>query len=165
MQSTASLPLVGDDDGKGFWAQVLKTTDGGGSWSVVYEDIDNGYYPNDISCSSETQCTFVLEGVGRPKIMTTSDGGATWEAFEDASGGSSLMPVRSTKDGDVWVAGGGDTGRFWHLAPESGAAWESYEVPKNTAALVTSFSDFAKGVVFGTAALASQLCSVFGVEV
>ena len=54
------------------WAQVIKTTDGGNTWTVVYEDTSSGRYPNDIHCFDETRCATVLEAIGTtPLILTT----------------------------------------------------------------------------------------------
>merc|ERR1712167_60368 len=104
----------GAESDLGFWGQVAKTTDGGESWDIIYETIDEGYYPNDIDCYDENTCAFVMEGNYAPKIVTTQDGGATWQEFVDESGSDSLMAVRMIGPKEVWAAGGGDTGRFWH---------------------------------------------------
>lgn len=153
-----------DESGLGWWGQVLKTSDGGASWSVVYEDIDNGFYPNDIHCVDEDTCTFVMEGQGAPRIFSTTDGGANWDMFEDTSGGISLMAVRMTESGETWAAGGGDQGRFWHGAA-GGNGYDAYTVPRATAAMVTAFSDMTADIVYATGALASNLCSVFTIQV
>ena len=71
------------DNTTGAWAQVIKSTDGGETWSVVYSDVESGRYPNDIHCYDETRCATVLEATGTtPLILTTTDGGETWTTFE-----------------------------------------------------------------------------------
>ena len=69
----------------GWWGTISKTTDGGKTWSKVFESdpVNDYYYFNSISCSSETHCVAVAEGdnadgsafVG---AFVTFDGGASW---------------------------------------------------------------------------------------
>jgi hypothetical protein len=71
------------DNAPGAWAQIIKSTDGGLTWSVMYSDVESGRYPNDIHCYDETRCATLLEATGTtPLILTTTDGGETWTTFE-----------------------------------------------------------------------------------
>lgn len=48
----------------GWWGAISKTTDGGATWSTVFHsEPTDVYYFNAISCSSETHCVAVAEGM------------------------------------------------------------------------------------------------------
>jgi photosystem II stability/assembly factor-like uncharacterized protein len=148
-----------DDATAGFWAQVLKTADGGATWSVVFEDTTSGFYPNDIHCFDADSCAFVVEGVGAPMVITTTDGGASWDTHPDDSGSVSLMAVRMTGPTEVWAAGGGDKGRLLHTVDL--ASWAALETDPSDAVLLSSFAFTNGGAsAFATGVLRSQLCSI-----
>lgn len=114
---------------------VVKTADGGKTWSVVYSDINTGHnvYPNGIDCWSETHCVFNMEG-DTSSIMVTRDGGKTWKAgHHDTDSASSLMAVSFLSDTEVWSSGGHMTqadfeGRFFHSL-DGGDTWVKEAIP------------------------------------
>lgn len=149
----------------GWWGQVAKTTDGGETWALVFDDQTSGLYANDIHCSDENTCAFAMEGVGAPRIVSTTDGGATWNTFTDPSGaGMSLMAVRMTGPTEAWVAGGGNTGRVWHTTDL--VNWEKYETASTDAISLISLAIGSDGKsAFATGVLRSQLCSVLTIAI
>jgi hypothetical protein len=152
-----------DTNTSGYWGQVAKTTDGGATWSIVFEDFESGLYPNDIHCYDENTCTFAMEGMGEPQIITTQDGGATWTRYSDQSGGVSLMAVRMTGPTEAFVAGGGDVGRMWHTTDL--VNWSATTTDLQDAASLFSFAlseDLSMG--YATGVLRSQLCSILKFE-
>jgi photosystem II stability/assembly factor-like uncharacterized protein len=50
----------------GWFGAVTKTTDGGATWTKVFStNLETDYlYFNGISCSSESHCVVVAEGIG-----------------------------------------------------------------------------------------------------
>ena len=155
----------GDYNTTGAWAQVAKTSDGGATWAMVFEDLESGLYPNDISCWDATTCVFAMEGAGnlQPRIMTTTDGGGTWAAFVDSSGSSSLMTAQMTGPTEAFVAGGGDVGRVWHTTDL--ATWSASTTSVTDAASFVSLDVVAGSTVaYGTGVLRSQLCSVLKLD-
>jgi photosystem II stability/assembly factor-like uncharacterized protein len=125
MQLNLDAPPRNDDTG--YYAAVLKTTDGGQSWTTVYQKENQGIYPNGIHCSSETHCVAVLEGE-TARIIVTRDGGKTWsESMHDTDPASSLMYVHMINEKEGWAAGGhmeqlSFEGRYFHTL-DGGDTW------------------------------------------
>jgi hypothetical protein len=70
----------------GWVGSISKTTDGGNTWKTVFQSdlLNDYYYFNQISCSSDTHCIAVAEGDDAinggylVKAIVTFDGGDTW---------------------------------------------------------------------------------------
>lgn len=115
------------------WAgQILKTADGGNTWTSQFFTTD--FYFNGIDCQDETNCCAVGESdagsAPGARIYCTTDG-ATWKQVYFASGAEhSLLSVRSVPGSTgEWIAGGGDlpsqfniTGTFPH-STDGGKTW------------------------------------------
>lgn len=151
------------------WCQVLKSTDGGATWAMVYNDTTSGLYPNDISCWDANTCAFVKDGTGTETesvIVTTTDGGESWTEFSVPSGpGNTLMPVRMVGPTEVWAAGGSnaDTGEMWHTTDL--VNWDKISTTLQEAAFLTAFAIFPSGEgCYATGMLVSQVCSVLKID-
>jgi photosystem II stability/assembly factor-like uncharacterized protein len=109
---------VGDGKGKGvndtptgWFGKIWKTTDGGDSWTSVYQtntDTDF-YYFNQISCSSASHCVAVAEGEaadGTALVVafTTTDGGSNWNKVLNSGDYSSIMACKMVNENEVWLA-------------------------------------------------------------
>lgn len=102
-ESTAKLAAP---NGNGFSAAIAKTSDGGKTWTSVYQDTTSQIYPNAINCWTESHYIAVLEG-GSSRIIVTRDGGKTWNVTQhDPDPHSSLFAVKMLSDTEAWVAGG-----------------------------------------------------------
>ena len=147
------------DSEQGWWAQVAKSEDGGKTFTVVFESIDEGYYPNQIDCADADHCVFVMEGIGSPKVMTTTDGGSTWTEFLVDTKSTSLMAAKMVSTTEAWVAGGGDTGRMWHSTDLSN--WEENTVDAGDAVSLTDFDiDADARVLYMTGVSRLQVCNM-----
>lgn len=148
----------------GYWGQVAKTSDGGATWSLVLDDFESDQYPNDISCFDEATCVVVFEGLGAPRALSTTDGGATWTTFTAAdSGATSLMTALMVGPTEAYVAGGGLVGTVWHTTDL--ATWTASTTLATDAATLLSFTLNANGeVAYATGALRSQLMSILKLE-
>eukprot|EP00040_Diaphanoeca_grandis_P032285 m.195363 g.195363 ORF g.195363 m.195363 type:complete len:522 (-) comp32565_c0_seq1:170-1735(-) len=111
-----------------FAGAIVKTTDGGNTWTKVWENVNTGdnIYNNGISCSSVDHCVAVVEG-DSSRILVTRDGGKTWkETQNDQDKSSSLVAVKMLDENEVWVSGGELSnmfaGRFWHSL-DGGDTW------------------------------------------
>ena len=115
----------GDDDATptDWMAQIVKTTDGGKTWTTVFEDEGN-FYLNGIDCFDENTCVAVGESdADSPspgsRIFTTVDGGATWNlSLLVSDPQESLMNVVFRSSDEIWAVGGNVsnrkfTGRVW----------------------------------------------------
>jgi hypothetical protein len=114
----------------GSWkAQIVKTTDGGNTWTSVFYR-EGQFYFNQISCGSPTHCCAVAEADSSATpgihIFCTVDGGNTWdEKYANPNGAYSIMAIDFVSDQEAW-AGGGDMdnffGYFWHTL-DGGQTW------------------------------------------
>lgn len=123
--------------GDGWKAQIVKTTDGGKTWSSVFYDAGNFYF-NEISCGSVDHCCAVGEADSSNspgiRIYCTTDGGKTWErTLFQASSTLSIMAIEFLSDQEAWAAGGNMDptnfeGYFWHTL-DGGKTWTPQTVP------------------------------------
>eukprot|EP00462_Mataza_sp_D1_P024173 CAMPEP_0175144230 /NCGR_PEP_ID=MMETSP0087-20121206/13995_1 /TAXON_ID=136419 /ORGANISM="Unknown Unknown, Strain D1" /LENGTH=498 /DNA_ID=CAMNT_0016428633 /DNA_START=47 /DNA_END=1543 /DNA_ORIENTATION=+ len=110
-----------------FAANILKTTDGGKTFTSVFKDETNNIYPNGIACASADHCISVVEGE-QCQILVTRDGGKTWNVTnQDSDPACSLTDAVFVSDQEAWVTGGHLTsldfeGRFWHTT-DGGSTW------------------------------------------
>jgi hypothetical protein len=116
--------------GQGYMAQIVKSSDGGATWTSVFAQ--NGtFYFNGIDCSDETHCVAVGESddgaAPGARIYTTQDGGATWNRTAWFSGPQfSLMDVKFVGPKEAWAVGGDMqtfTGFFLHTT-DGGLTWD-----------------------------------------
>ena len=120
-------PTAARNDDTGYYAAIAKSTDGGKTFTTVYQKEDAGVYPNGIHCSSEVHCVATLEGE-TTHIMVTTDGGATWvKTMDDPDPKASLVAVHMVDEKEGWVSGGHMTyddfeGRYWHTL-DGGKTW------------------------------------------
>lgn len=115
----AAVPAADSPSVNGFSAGVFKTTDGGSSFTQVFNDVTSGIYPNGIDCIDENHCIAVFEG-DSCHIITTADGGNHWAfAHNDTDPACSLTYVEYLSSDEAWVSGGhlsstDFSGHFWH---------------------------------------------------
>jgi len=118
-------------DNNGFFAAITKTTDGGKTWTQVYNNINN-FYPNAISCPTTTDCWFVAESGGgsdQPgaNIIATNDGGKTWTTqWTSSNPNYSLMAISMMSTTEGWAAGGVLDANFdgeWLYTSNGGQTW------------------------------------------
>lgn len=115
---------VGDDTG--YQGAISKTTDGGKTWTQVF-DTNGVYYMNAISCADELNCIAVGEN-DTGYIVGTQDGGKTWKTLYVAEG-ISLIAVKMISTTEAWASGGGENSRrqlvgsYYHTT-DGGVTWE-----------------------------------------
>lgn len=85
--------------------RVVKTSDGGNTWSFLNVDSVNNYY-NDVFFTSNTTGHVVGQNSqGNPFIMSTNDGGNTWITQTLTSGNHNLRSVWCTDANTCFAAG------------------------------------------------------------
>jgi len=119
-------------DNNGYYCAISRTTDGGNTWSQVFNNVNN-YYPNSISCPTVTDCWFVAEsggtGTGMPgaRIFATNDGGQTWtQQWSSSNPAYSLMAINMISATEGWAAGGQLDASFdgeWLHTSNGGQTW------------------------------------------
>jgi len=129
LQHADTIEATPNDD----WAgQILKTADGGATWTSQFWTTD--FYFNGIDCEDESKCCAVGESnsgkAPGARIYCTTDG-KTWTQNYFASGAEhSLLAMRSVPgSAGEWFAGGGElpsqfniTGTFPH-STDGGKTW------------------------------------------
>jgi len=125
-----------DDENAGYDCNIARTTDGGRTWSMLFETQD--FYPNGISCPTVNNCWVVGEashgdGAGI-HILHTTNGGRTWETqLRNTNPHFSLIALDFINELEGW-AGGGElaathiVGHFWHTV-NGGKNWTLETVP------------------------------------
>jgi len=159
---------VGEGNHAGAWkAQIVKSTDGGATWSSVFYD-EGKFYFNQISCGSETHCCAVGESDNSTapgvRIYCTNDGGATWQnpLFVQNPDYSSLaMQFVPGSNTDVWTPVGNmdeeSFGGIFYHSTDGGKTWDGSMTIDDVFANCISMVDATHG--FATAVGADQQSS------
>jgi len=117
----------------GYQTAILKTTNAGASWTVVFERLNNDYYLNNINCPTVNLCFSVGDGSRGVGIRST-DGGATWEEVLNEAGATlQFMDVKFVDQRQGFVAGAflsqsGFVG-YMYESTDGGNSWTRQDVP------------------------------------
>jgi len=138
----------------GWNAQIVKTTDGGQTWTSQYYN-SSYFYFNQITCATETLCVAVGEsqtkpGKGKPKvpgihIFQTTDGEHWNEVFFQQADWLSIFGVTFVSPTEVWACGS-DLGSnpllgFFWKSVDAGKTWKHVTNVKNVYPVQMSFLD------------------------
>jgi photosystem II stability/assembly factor-like uncharacterized protein len=158
-------------DNNGYYAAITKTTNGGKTWTQVFNNVNN-YYPNAISCPTVNDCWFVAESGGASdqpgaNIIATNDGGQTWKTqFTNSNPSYSLMAINMISATEGWAAGGILDASFdgeWLHTSNGGVTWTPTTlkgVYGNDLSFVTTGSGSGNYVGWATAFTVESLSSV-----
>ncbi|KAJ9440503.1 hypothetical protein DIPPA_11181 [Diplonema papillatum] len=115
----------------GYVGYVLKTSDGGETFSAVFNTTGK-YYLNGIACASETLCVSAgratsEEGSQFPgvHVVRTADGGSTWnETYTfGATTGGNVFDVQFASETEVWVGATNENGAVFLHSTDAGMTW------------------------------------------
>ncbi len=108
--------ILGSEGFNGLPGMVVKTINGGSTWSVLQPAGKDTPELNGIACSSATQCVVSggsllngLEGgsgVSGGLGFTTTNGGASWNKSAFPSGSQPVMRISCANTQDCWAASG-----------------------------------------------------------
>jgi len=144
----------------GYSAAISKTSDGGKTWTTVFNDTGNFYF-NDIDCPTTTDCWVVGESESdspQPgiRILHTANGGANWDVQLYINNPDySLMDIAMVNATEGWAVGGifsrGITGLFYHTT-DGGKTWVNAQSLNDEYATSLSFyQPTAGGAYYGWA--------------
>lgn len=121
----------------GWKAQIVKTTDGGKTWTSQFYDEGNFYF-NQIGCTDVNHCCAVGEADSSAtpgiRFYCTTNGGQNWNrVLFNSNPNMSVLALRWLDSKNGWAAGGelaslGITGYFWQTT-DGGNTWTSVTVP------------------------------------
>jgi photosystem II stability/assembly factor-like uncharacterized protein len=119
----------------GWKAQIVKTTDGGKTWTSLF--YDETFYFNQIGCTDANHCCAVGEADSSSepgvRIYCTTDGTNWNRIMYNDNPNMSIMALRFIDSNNGWAAGGdlaefGITGYFWQTT-DGGKTWTNTTVP------------------------------------
>ena len=162
--NTAVAISAGEAD-SGF-ANILRTTDGGVTWSTVFTTNTKGVFFDALSFWDDRNGIVQSDPVDRKLfLLTTEDGGLTWKRVDPAAlpemlegeaafaASGTAMTVQGKSN--VWIAtGGGKTARVFR-STDRGRTWAVSETPLHSGdggaagAFSIAFTDAKRGVVVG----------------
>ena len=146
------------NDNDTFVAVIQKTTDGGKTFTTVFEDTGRFYF-NEIDCLDENTCFAAAEGDVGAFVYGTTDGGKTWNAVVTAQAGESIVALTCTDSNTCWAAGAflqsqvNIQGHFY-LTTDGGATWTLQPTLKGYYVYDLAFTSASTG--WGTAITVSQ---------
>lgn len=126
--------------GPGEASRIYRTTDGGATWALQITNPDaNGFWDCIAFWDRENGLVFGDPVEGAYQVLTTSDGGASWQATVDPNGLKALSNEAAfaasgtclsvASENDAWFAtGGGARARVFH-STDRGRSWEAAETP------------------------------------
>jgi hypothetical protein len=156
-----STSSSGSNNGCGYSAAIMRTTDGGHTWTTPYMSATNFYF-NGIDCASPTHCIAVGEGFDEgaaAHVWMTTDG-STWHEVLHVVGNSSGMfsfasvRFRPGHPQEAWVGGAFQSQTnmmgVLYYTDDGGTTWTMHgELP--FIGEVTDISFRADGTGFATA--------------
>lgn len=148
--------------GKGETSRVYKTTDGGAHWTLSLQNQDAEGFFDEMAFWNARHGILAGDPVdGQLVVMTTEDGGATWQRqkMPPAVPGEGAFAASGTGitvfgDSDVWIGTGGkDAARVYH-STDGGRTWTVAATPvradSSSAGIFSlAFSDRLHGVAVG----------------
>jgi len=156
---------VADSPAEGSYsAQLLKSTDGGKTWTTLLKDT-GAFYFNDVDCIDETHCVVVGEGFGHDgstspgsRVYVTSDGTNFTLAHHEQVDGSSLMTAKMLSVDAHVAAGRLDQGVALHTS-DAGQTYTKLG-SKVKGQMITSMSFITPTHALATAVNSLQICSL-----
>lgn len=143
---------------------ILRTTDGGHTWTETYRDNRTDIFIDGMDFWDDRHGLAYGDPIaGVMQLLATDDGGMTWRdisgearirlAEGEAGFAASGTGIRTLRGGGVYIATGGKASRVFHSA-DYGRTWAAYGCPiiqgsAATGIFSVAFRDALQGVVVG----------------
>lgn len=125
--------------GEGEASRIYRTTDGGQTWELCFQNTEPKAFFNGIAFRNEKQGVLAGDPVdGRLFLLSTEDGGVTWQRLAEEIApemveGENSFAASGTHlavdgEGRIWVTSGGVVARVFH-SPDWGKTWETVQTP------------------------------------
>jgi photosystem II stability/assembly factor-like uncharacterized protein len=145
-------------------AYILRTTDGGTNWTLVYRNDDKEAFIDGTDFWDNKAGMMYGDPIrGRMLLLQTTDGGMTWKEMPEnsrpvlkdgeASFAASGTGIRCLEDRKVIIATGGKVSRLW-ISSDRGLQWSFREPPIIQGGTMTgifsiAFKDEKTGIITG----------------
>ena len=145
-------------------ANILRTTNGGRDWNIVYTNNDTSAFIDGIDFWNSHDGIVYGDPIDKKMLLLrTFDGGLSWREASDverpalkegeASFAASGTNIRCYRRDDVFIATGGLTSRLW-CSSDKGATWNIIETPiiqgqSSRGIFSFAFINDKKGVIVG----------------
>lgn len=145
-------------------ANILRTTDGGMNWSIVFKNDHKDAFLDGIDFWNEKEGLLYGDPInGKMLLLYTNNGGLSWKEIPEqnrpsleegeASFAASGTGIRCLPNGIVLIATGGKVSRLWK-SEDKGTTWKSMNTPITQGLTMTgmyslAFKDANNGVVVG----------------
>lgn len=160
-EATEEEQRLGDYVCVGYVAIIAKTTDGGKTFTVQYQNDNANFAFSQIDCASATHCVAVGTGNtlgAQTVIFQTTDGGQTWTqvlSVPITAGTQQLLYAIEFQDAQhVWAAGSLDTqtstAGLLYFSNDGGSTWSKYPYLQPDLYEIVDIS-FAGGVGYAAA--------------
>ena len=151
--------------GKGDASRIYKTTDGGKTWKLQFKNASAEAFFDALAFWDEQHGIAMSDPVdGRFVLMTTDDGGATWQPIPPAriptaitgEGGFAASGTCLVTQGkrNIWLASGGAATARVYRSTDRGQTWTVHETPilagiASAGIFSIAFRDSKHGLIVG----------------
>jgi len=120
-------------------ANILRTTNGGKDWKIVYTNVDTSAFIDGIDFWNTREGVVYGDPIqNKMLLLRTKDGGLTWQEASDrerpllkngeASFAASGTNIRCVGKNELYIATGGLSSRLW-CSSDKGVTWKTIEPP------------------------------------
>ncbi|WP_231460219.1 MULTISPECIES: oxidoreductase [unclassified Pedobacter] len=145
-------------------AYILKTIDGGKSWTETYKNTDTAIFLDGLGFWDKNKAIIFGDPIqNKMQLLKSSNGGKSWKNISskmnpslvigEAGFAASGTTIKTLPDGKVWIATGGSISHIYY-SKNYGANWEVYKCPilqgaSTTGPFSIDFYDSKTGVAVG----------------
>lgn len=145
-------------------AYILKTVDGGESWTESYKNVDTAIFLDGLGFWDKNKAIIFGDPIGnKMQLLKTIDAGKSWLNISDnlkfplakgeAAFAASGTTVKTLPGGKVWISSGGTVSNIYYSG-DYGLNWQVFKCPiwqgeNSTGPFGMDFYDAKNGVVVG----------------